>query len=196
GLGFGTPQQVFTGFGNYTKVFQDPTFLPGLGRVLLFGVVQVPVMLGLALLLALLLDGTAARFPQLFRIAFFLPYAMPGVIGALLWSFLYHPALSPFLDIVNVNFFSPAMLLWSIGNIVTWAYTGFNMLVIYSSLKSIPRDLYEAAELDGCSPWRIAWHIKIPLVRPALVLTALFSIIGTLHLFNEPAVLRNLQPGS
>ncbi|MFE5091786.1 carbohydrate ABC transporter permease [Streptomyces sp. NPDC056638] len=195
GLGFGAPRTVFAGLDNYTRVLTDSTFLKGVGRVLVFGLVQVPVMLGLALLLALLLDSQVARFKRFFRVAYFLPFAIPGVIAAVLWAFLYMPGISPLNDVgrsigVDVGFLSHDVILFSIGNIVTWSWTGYNMLIIYTSLQSVPKELYEAAELDGCSGFRIAWHIKVPLVRPALTLTGIFSIIGTLQLFGEPMVLR------
>ncbi|MFI7407527.1 carbohydrate ABC transporter permease [Streptomyces sp. NPDC049627] len=188
GLGFGTPERVFAGFDNYAKVFDDGIFLSGVGRLLLFGFVQVPVMLGLALLLALLLDGTAARCKPFFRLVYFLPYAVPGVIAAIVWAFLYTPQISPF----GLDLLADDVVLGSIGNIVTWTWTGFNMLVIYSALQAVPRDIYEAAAIDGAGPLRIAWQIKIPMVRPSLALTAVFSVIGTLQLFNEPRVLSDV----
>src|SRR6266480_2513802 len=95
GLGLGAPTIVFNGLSNYQQVIQDPGFYTSVGRVLLFGIVQVPIMLGLALLLALLLDSTVVRFKPFFRLAFFVPYAIPGIIAALLWGYLYDPALSP-----------------------------------------------------------------------------------------------------
>lgn len=188
GLGFGTPERVFAGFGNYAKVFDDGIFLTGVRRLLLFGFVQVPIMLGLALLLALLLDGAAARWKPFFRLVYFLPYTVPGVIAAIVWAFLYTPQISPF----GLDLLADDVVLGSIGNIVTWTWTGFNMLVIYSALQTVPRSLYEAAAIDGAGPLRIAWQIKIPMVRPSLVLTAVFSIIGTLQLFNEPGVLSDV----
>jgi multiple sugar transport system permease protein len=196
GLGFGPVSTVFNGLANYLQVIHDPQFWPGVGNVLLFGVVQIPVMLGIALLLALLLDSAVARFKSLYRIAFFIPYAIPGVIAALLWDYLYDPELSPIvkgmssLGLGTIDFFGQKIVLWSIANIVTWTWTGYNMLIIFAALQAIPSELYESARIDGASGWRIAWSIKIPLAAPALVLATLFSIIGTLQLFNEPAVLR------
>ena len=183
------------GLGNYSDVFHDPNFYSGVGRVLLYGIVQVPVMLGLALLFALLLDSTVVRFKALFRLAFFVPYAIPGIIAALLWGYLYDPSLSPIvkgfssLGLGSPDFLGPQTVLWAIANIATWTWTGYNMLIIFAALQAIPGEIYESARIDGCSGWRVAWHIKIPLVAPALVLTGIFSIIGTLQLFNEPQVL-------
>src|ERR1043165_5308276 len=78
-------------------------------------------------------------------------------------------------------------------NVVTWIYVGYNMLIIYSSLLSIPTEVYEAARLDGAGPVRTAWSVKIPLVLPAIVLTTVFSIIGTLQLLAEPQVFRSFS---
>ena len=160
--------------------------------MLIFGAVQVPVMLGLALLLALLLDSPLVKGKKFFRLAFFAPYAVPGVIAAIMWGFLYSPNLSPFTALTeNVDFLGADLVLWSIANVVTWVYVGYNMLIIYSALLAIPTEIYEAARLDGASQARIAWSIKIPLVAPAITLTAIFSIIGTLQLLAEPQVFKS-----
>jgi multiple sugar transport system permease protein len=195
GLGLGAATVDFNGLGNYADVFHDPNFYTGVSRVLLYGVVQVPVMLGLALLLALLLDSTVVRFKAFFRLAFFVPYAIPGLVAAVLWGYLYDPQLSPIVKVLSglglgtVDLLGPGTVLWSIANVATWAWTGYNMLIIFAALQAIPTEIYESARLDGCSGWGIAWRIKIPLVAPALILTCIFSIIGTLQLFNEPQVL-------
>ncbi|RLP76914.1 sugar ABC transporter permease [Mycetocola tolaasinivorans] len=187
---------VFAGFSNYAQALEDSNFITSIGRMLLFGIVQVPVMIALCTLLALLLESASARWPGLFRAAYFLPYGIPGVIATILWSFLYTPGLSPLLDAaqvvgVEINPLGSELVLWSIANIVTWTYTGYNMLIVIAQLKSIPGELYEAARLDGAGPVRIARSIQLPLIRPALMLTTVFSIIGTLQLFAEPQVLAN-----
>jgi multiple sugar transport system permease protein len=188
---FGAPTQVFGGLSQYALVFQDTEFWSSLGRVLLFGIVQVPVMLALALILALLLDSPLVGGKKFFRLAFFAPYAVPGVIAAIMWGYLYSPSLSPFRFVTsNVNLLGGGTVLWAVANVVTWVYVGYNMLIIYSSLLAIPTEIYEAARLDGASQWRIALSIKIPLVVPAIVLTAVFSVIGTLQLLTEPLVFR------
>lgn len=191
---FGPATQVFGGLTQYVQVFQDTAFWTSVGRVLVFGVVQVPVMLLLALVFALLLDSPLLRGKKFFRLAFFAPYAVPGVIAAIMWGFLYSPALSPFSDLTaNVDFLGADLVLWSIANIVTWVYVGYNMLIIYSSLLAIPQEIYEAAKLDGANHWQVAVRIKIPLVMPAIILTAVFSIIGTLQLLAEPQTLRSFS---
>lgn len=191
---FGPATQVFGGFTQYAAVFQNDEFWASVIRVLLFGVVQVPIMLGLALLFALLLDSPLLKGKKFFRLAFFAPYAVPGVIAAIMWGFLYSPTLSPFSAVTqNVSFLSADLILWSIANIVTWVYVGYNMLIIYSALLAIPTEIYEAAKLDGANNWQVALKIKIPLVTPAIILTAVFSIIGTLQLLAEPQTLRSFS---
>jgi multiple sugar transport system permease protein len=191
---FGPAVQVFGGLTQYIQVFQNEPFWSSIGRVLLFGAVQVPIMLGLALILALLLDSPLVRGSKFFRLAFFAPYAVPSVIAAIMWGFLYSPNLSPFTAVTSqIDFLSAEAVLWSIANVVTWVYVGYNMLIIYSALLSIPQEIYEAARLDGAGQFRIAWAIKIPLVVPALVLTGIFSIIGTLQLLAEPQVFQSFS---
>jgi multiple sugar transport system permease protein len=191
---FGPPVEVFGGLSQYALVFQNGPFWASVLRVLEFGIVQVPVMLSLALVFALLLDSPLLRGKRFFRLAFFVPYAVPGVIAAIMWGFLYSPNLSPFTDLTRaVPFLSADLVLWSIANVVTWIYVGYNMLIIYSSLLAIPSDITDAARIDGAGQLRIALSIKIPLVAPAITLTAVFSIIGTLQLLAEPQVFRTFS---
>jgi multiple sugar transport system permease protein len=193
-LGLGASHTVFAGFGNYSLALHEPDFIASFGRVLLFGVVQVPVMIVMATVLAFLLEMVSRRWSSFFRATFFLPYGVPGVIASLLWGFLYVPGVSPivslFKDIgINVNFLGYHAVLWSIANIVLWEFVGYNMLIIIAQLKAIPGDLIEAARVDGAGALKTNLHVRLPLIRPALILTVVFSIIGTLQLFNEPEVL-------
>ncbi|MFK4638244.1 carbohydrate ABC transporter permease [Paenarthrobacter histidinolovorans] len=189
----------FAGFGNYAQALADGSFVASIGRMLLFGIVQVPVMIVLCTVLALMLESASAKWPGFFRAAYFMPYGVPGVIATILWSFLYVPGLSPLFDAAKLVGLTPDFLgansvLWSIANIVTWSYTGYNMLIIVAQLKAIPVELYEAAKVDGASTWRVARSIQLPLIRPALMLTTVFSIIGTLQLFAEAQVLKTVAP--
>ncbi|PSK90192.1 carbohydrate ABC transporter membrane protein 1 (CUT1 family) [Murinocardiopsis flavida] len=198
-LGLEGSRTVFVGLDNYIEAFNQLGFIEGFGTVALFALVQVPLMLALATLLALLLETLSDRWAGLFRAGFFLPYGVPGVIASLLWGFLYTPGTSPITELLGraglqVDFFGYDTVLWSLVNIAVWQFAGYNVLVLVAQLKAIPRDLYEAAAIDGASLWTIAWRIQIPLIRPALVLTAVFSIIGAMQLFSEPLVLQLLAP--
>jgi len=196
GLGFGPTLTVFAGLSNYIHVVSSQTFRGGVGHIFLFGVVNVPLTLGLALVLALILDMKITPVRGFWRTVYFLPYAVPGVVGAILWAFLYEPQISPYSRILahlgagQVNFLSSGMVIWSIVNIVTWEWTGYKMLIMTASLNAIPEDQLEAARVDGCGRVKEAWFIKIPQIFPALIMTGLFSIIGTLQLFNEPFLLQ------
>ena len=197
GLGIGAATVSFVGLANYAQALQDQEFIAGVLRMLLFGIVQVPIMLGLALLLALVFDSSFAIFKQFFQFSAFLPYALPGIVASILWSFLYLPGVSPVVSALQAlnlphNFLGPGSVLWSIANIVTWQWTGYNMLIIFAALQALPRDIFEAARIDGAGEWMINTRIKIPLVFPAVILTAVFSIIGTLQLFSEPMIVRTL----
>jgi multiple sugar transport system permease protein len=191
---------VFVGGQNYLQAFQDGSFWEGVRRMLLFMVVQVPVMLCLALLFALILDSGVAKLRTLFRLGFFLPYAIPSVVAALLWGYLYSPSFGPFTQLASSlhlpapGFLTESGMLASIGNIVTWQWTGYNMIIMYAALQAIPPELYEAALVDGATGWKVARYIKIPLIAPALVLTCVFSIIGSLQLFNEPQIMETIAP--
>ncbi len=182
---------TFVGFDNFALAIGSAPFWTGMGRVVLYGLFQVPVMIVLALGLALLLDSFVVRRPGAFRLAFFLPFAIPGVIAAMMWLYLYTPEVSPLLPYLpeGTNLMAPGTVLFSMANMTTWTYTGYNMLIFLAALQTIPRDLYEAARLDGASAWQIATRIKVPLVRGAALLAVLLSIIGTIQLFNEPMVM-------
>lgn len=196
-LGLGRPAVGFGGLENYRLALDQTEFVESFGRVLLFGAVQVPLMLLLSLTLALLLDQVSQRWAGLLRASYFLPYGIPGVIATIMWGFLYVPGISPISDLLGAaapDFLGYDNVLWSIANIVIWEFAGYNMLIIVAQLKSVPQELYEAAKIDGAGPWQTALRIKIPLVRPALILTCVFSIIGTMQLFAEPLVLRILAP--
>ena len=190
---------TFVGLGNYADVFSDAKFWDGALRVLLFLLVQVPIMLGLALIAALAIDSGRLRGAQTFRLVIFLPYAVPGVVAVLMWGYMYGTSFGLAADLNDllgtaIRPLSTGWVLTSIANIVTWEFVGYNMLIFYSALRTVPEDLYEAAALDGAGPIRTVFSIKIPAIRGAIVIATIFSIIGSFQLFNEPNILRNLAP--
>jgi multiple sugar transport system permease protein len=199
GLGLGGATRKFVGLENYQLGLTDSAFMNSVLRVVLFACVQIPVMLFISLVLALLLDALTSRVAGRFRILLLVPYMIPGVVAAIVWINLYSPDVGPLTPLGKVfgfgwNFFAPSMVWPSIGNLLTWHGIGYNMVILYSALQGVPRDLFEAARLDGASELRIALSIKIPFVRGALVLTGMLSIIQMLQIFNEPALFRNVTP--
>ncbi|MFI7018966.1 sugar ABC transporter permease [Streptomyces coeruleorubidus] len=199
GLGLGGATTEFVGLENYGKGLSDSAFMTSILRVVLFACVQIPFMLLISLVLALFLDAVTSKVAGRFRILLLVPYMIPGVVAAIVWINLYSPDVGPLTPIGDLfgfdwNFFAPSMVWPAIGNLLTWHGIGYNMVIIYAALQGVPRELFEAARLDGASELRIALSIKVPFVRGALVLTALLSIIQMLQIFNEPALFRNVTP--
>ncbi|MEU0093354.1 sugar ABC transporter permease [Kribbella sp. NPDC006257] len=186
---------VFVGLGNYADALKDQHLSAGLLRIIKFFFLQVPLMIVLATVFALIIDSGRVWAPKLYRLAFFVPYAVPAVVASLMWGYLYGPKFGALTNLAadaglpNPGFLSPEHLLTSIANIVTWEFTGYNMIILYAALRAIPTELYEAAQIDGAGPVRVALTIKLPLLKPALGVIVLFSIIGSFQLFNEPRVL-------
>jgi multiple sugar transport system permease protein len=190
----------FVGLANYGQALADPRFWSSVERVSLLLAVQVPVMLLLGLGAALALDSARLRWAPLYRLSIFLPYAVPAVVAALMWGFMYGNQFGLVANIDNYfhvhlpDPFSSGLVLASIGNVVTWEFVGYNMLIFYSALRVIPTELYEAADIDGASGWQVVRRIKLPALRPAILIATIFSVIGSFQLFNEPNILKPLSP--
>jgi len=201
GLGSKSRTEVWAGLSNYARSLSDPEFLPSVYRIAGYGLIVVPTMLGLALVMALLLDSNRTRpsIARFARISIFLPYAIPAVIASLLWGFLYLPRVSPLTDALEPfgltppELLSSSWVLWAVANVAVWGGTGFNMIVIYTALRAVPTSLYESARIDGASELAIARRIKIPIVLPSLIMTFVFSLIATLQVFAEPITLKPLS---
>lgn len=198
GSAFAPPETVFVQLDNYAGVLADPTFWSSLGRLGVFAIVMVPLMMGTAILLALLLDLPRVRARAFSRTAIFLPYAVPSVIAALMWGFLYVPQISPVYQFASgLGIELPALLTGTfvqvaIVNVVLWGGIGFNTIIIYTALQSLPKEQIDAARIDGCDELRIARYVKLPHVVPATLLTGLFSVIGALQIYSEPQMLSTL----
>jgi multiple sugar transport system permease protein len=192
----------FVGLDNYRQALTDPNFWSAFLRVSLFLVVQVPIMLLLALLVALAIDSGRLYGRNFFRVSIFLPYAVPAVVATLMWGFMYGSQFG-LIGSINESLgtslpdpLQPSWVLASIGNIVTWEFVGYNMLIFYSALRTVPGTLYEQAEIDGAGEFRIIRAIKLPAIRGALVIATIFSVIGSFQLFNEPSILQSLAPNA
>ncbi len=190
----------FTGAANYTQTLHSGDFWSGVIRVVIFGAIQIPVMLAIAFFFACVFDLRVVKLGGLWRTIFFIPFAIPAVVGAVMWSFLLEPQFGPFTHLANAlgftgtNFYSPGLMLPSIIVIVIWEWTGYNMVILYTALKSVPRDVVEAAILDAAPLWKIIVKVKLPMVRPAIVMLVFLNTIGALQLFTEPLILSYYQP--
>ena len=199
GLATGT---TFAGIDNYTRAFSDPSFRKGLWFVLKFSLVVIPLQMIVALVAALVLDEVTGRLARFSRLVIFLPYAIPAVLGALMWGFLYSPSFGPIEQIsalVNVQapfLLSQGNIFYGLLNVVTWQWAGYYMIIIYAALRSIDSSVYEAARMDGANARQIAFRIKVPLVSSALTLILIFSLIGTLQFFTEPQILGPIANGT
>ncbi|GAB2882073.1 carbohydrate ABC transporter permease [Streptomyces mayteni] len=191
GLGFEGPRDVFVWLENYGDVLTDAAFHDGVLNVAAYALLHIPLMLGGALLLALLLDGATVRLRQFWSLAVFLPYAVPGVIAVLIWTYLYSPNIGPLNDVLPWDPLGSSGVLPSIVNMATWQWMGYNMIIFYTALRTVPREVLESARVDGAGPVRTALGIKVPMIRPTVFVALVFTVIGSLQLFTEPLVMRN-----
>lgn len=188
------------GLANYTTTFRSAQFWGGVERVAIFAAIQVPLTLALSFFFAALFDLKVVKFGALFRVAFFLPYTVPAVVAAIMWSFLLIPQYGVYTRLVGTlgapktNFFSSDLILPTIIVIVIWEVMGYNMVIFFTALKSIPGEVVEAAVLDGATLWGVILRVKLPMVRAATVMLTFLNLIGALQLFTEPSILGTFQP--
>jgi lactose/L-arabinose transport system permease protein len=205
-LSFTTNQkgvQAFVGLENYARLVTDPLFRIALGNTVLILVVQVPIMLVLAILLAVAFNSRLLKARAVFRVAYFVPIVMGLVAYGILFSALlnYDNGLVNYLlttiGLPRVPWLAdPLWAKMAIVLALSWHYIGMNAVIYLAQLQSIPQELYEAAAVDGATRRQQLWHITLPGLRPAIVLTVVLSTIGTLQLFDEPYVLTNGGPNN
>lgn len=189
---------------NYTRMFQDAVFKRSIGNTFLYLIIEVPIMLVLAILLAQLLNNKHLKFKGFFRTCVFLPCATSLVSYALIFKSLF--ATQGLINTIlvklgilesNFNFLGTG---WSAKIIIIvaliWRWTGYNMVFFLAGLQNIEYSVYEAAKIDGASGWRTFWSITVPLLRPTIVMTAIMSINGTLQLFDESVNLTKGGPAN
>ena len=189
---------------NYTRMFQDAVFKRSIGNTFLYLIIEVPIMLVLAILLAQLLNNKDLKFKGLFRTCVFLPCATSLVSYALIFKSLF--ATQGLINTIlvklgilesNFNFLGTG---WSAKIIIIvaliWRWTGYNMVFFLAGLQNIEYSVYEAAKIDGASGWRTFWSITVPLLRPTIVMTTIMSINGTLQLFDESVNLTKGGPAN
>ncbi len=194
----------WTGGTNYVRMFKDPVFVQALKNNFIYLIIQVPIMLISALVLASLLNNKDLRFKGLFRTAIFLPCATSLVSYAVIFRSLF--AVDGLVNIVLIklgilstgyNFLGhPSSARIVIILALIWRWTGYNMVFYLSGLQNIEYSVYEAAKIDGASPFQSFFRITIPLLKPTILLTAIMSTNGTLQLFDESVNLTNGGPAN
>ena len=191
-------------YNNYARMLQDRMFKTAMGNTFLYLLIQVPIMLVLAILLAQLLNNKDLKFRGLFRTMIFLPCATALVSYAIIFKTLFatqglvNSALMS-IGIIkeNINWLGqPGTAKAVIIIALLWRWTGYNMVFFLAGLQNIDYSVYEAANIDGASGWQTFWTITVPLLKPVIVMTGIMSINGTLQLFDESVNLTNGGPAN
>lgn len=193
---------VFAGLQNFKRLLSDQYFYTSLKNSLIYLIIQVPIMTLLAILLAMSLHNGITKLKGLFRTIYFIPFIVESVAYSLIFVLLFQErgVINFLLSIINI---SPVMWLtqtWParflIMLIMTWRWTGYNMIIILAGLQSIPNDYYEAATIDGANAFHKFVNITIPMLKPVILFSTILSTIGTLNLFTEPYLLTNGGPNN
>ena len=189
---------------NYTRMFKDKLFMRSVGNTFLYLLIEVPIMLILAILLAQILNNKDLKLKGFFRTCVFLPCATSLVSYSLIFKSLF--ATNGLINSIlvnlgilesNYNFLGNAKSAKVIIIIaLIWRWTGYNMVFFLAGLQNIEYSVYEAAKIDGASSWKTFWNITVPLLRPTIVMTMIMSINGTLQLFDESVNLTNGGPAN
>jgi len=191
----------FIGLQNYRRLLNDPMFWAALRNTLYFVIVGGPLSVLVSLGAALLVNHRLVRFQGLFRTLLFLPVVTTLVAVAVVWRYLYHPrygflnyllglaGLSPIDWLGDPEWAMPAIILMAV-----WKNFGFNMVVFIAGLQSVPRRLYEAAEIDGADGWRQFRYITLPMLAPTFLFVTVITLIGYFQLFAEPYVMTQGGP--
>ncbi len=193
-------QLKWVGFDNFTRLFEDTVFLKSLRNNAIF-VLTVPICMAISLLIAVTIDRNV-YLKGFFKVAFFMPYISSVVAIAVVWQVLFHPSQGPInqvlmsLGIENPPLWiaDPNFALISIMIIQIWISIGFNMIIYLAGLQSIPRDLYEAADIDGANAWIKFRHITLPMISPTSFFLFITGIISTFKVFDLIAVLTKGGP--
>lgn len=196
------PRNVrFVGLENYAQLVSRPLFWKSLGNTLYFVLAGVPLSIAVSLGAALLLDSKLARFRAFYRTAYFAPVVTTLVAVAVVWRYIFHTryglmneglaqlGLGPVDWLGDPRWAMPAIILLAV-----WKNFGYNMVIFIAALQSVPRDLYEAARIDGASAWRQFRSITLPMIAPTLALVGIITTAGYFQLFAEPYVMTEGGP--
>jgi raffinose/stachyose/melibiose transport system permease protein len=201
----GLGDEVFIGFDNYAKLFTNEEFLAGLLHVFTWAFWSVLIQLPLAFLIAFSLTFYVNKYTKPLRAVYYLSNIMPSAIMAMLGKFIFapkHGIISSFSRTVgwkwleSIDFLGdPNLAFWAVFAIATWAYLGFPIIYLMARIEQIPREIREAAELDGATGWRYAWNIVLPDLGYPLRILAVLCTVGSLKLFDLPNMMTTGGPG-
>lgn len=191
-------EKSFVGLANFAAILKDEQAMGSLGNTLLLTVAILFVQNGVGLLLAL---GVHAKLKSkaLLRVVFFAPVVVSPVMVAFLWKYIYNPdpsaGLNGLLGLEVDWLGDPSVALWSIAGMVVWQYAGYSMVIFLAGLEGVPRELHEAAMIDGASTWQRFRYVTWPLLAPAVTINMMLSTIGGLKLFDQVFAATNGGPG-
>lgn len=187
---------------NWPRILNDPAFRKALWNTLTIMAVQVPLMLVFSTGLAIALNSKLLRFKGLFRFAFFAPVVVGEVAYSAIFRLMFNTDFGSVNDalegigLARLDWLNdPTLSFWVIVIAITWRWAGYNAIILLAGLQSIDDEIYEAARLDGASRARMIFRITVPLLRPVLLFALVLSIIGTMQLFTEPALITKGGPG-
>ncbi len=189
GLG---PLESFVGFQNYQQVLSDKIFQGAVSHSLFIVALSLLLQLPLAMALAITLVRGNLRGKRIFRTIFFVPYVFSEVITAFIWMYVYHPRgglINTVLAAVIPGFETQAWLaerdtvMWAIFFVLTWKFFGFHMLLYMAGLQNVPRDVEDAARIDGANESQLLRFVTLPLMGPTIRLTVFLSVLGSLQQF-------------
>jgi ABC-type sugar transport system permease subunit len=198
--GIGDPSWV--GLANYRRLFTDPSFLASGTNTLIFVLASVFVVMPLALVAATALNARGVRAREVFRVGYFLPIVLSPLLVSIVFTIVFdyefglaNAVLRGLVGLPPVEWLNtPGWARVAIVLVLIWRYTGYLMIYFLAGLQNIPRDLYEAAELDGAGVLRQFWHVTVPMLRPVTAFVALTVVIGAAQIFEEPFILTNGGP--
>lgn len=193
----------FVGLDNYQRLLQDPLFWTAFRNTLYFVLIGGPLSVAVSLAAALLLNAQLVRCKGVMRTIFFLPVVTTLVAVAVVWRYLYHPRygvlnyLLGWFGVAPIDWLGdPVWAMPAIILLAVWKNFGFNMVIFIAGLQSIPERLYEAARIDGATPWQQFRHVTLPMLAPTFLFVALMTMIGYFQLFAEPYVMTQGGPAN
>lgn len=201
----GLGDEVYIGLQNYARLFGDAEFRAGLVNVLAWAFWSVVIQIPYSFFVAYSLCVYRNRITAPLKAIFFLANVLPSAITAMLGQFVFAPRYGVIASLANqfkwtwlqrIDFLgNPDIAFWSVFAVATWAYTGFGIVYLMANIEQIPKDIREAAELDGANRWQYAWYIVIPMVSYPIRILAILSTVGSLKLFDLPYLLTRGGPG-
>lgn len=180
-----SPTMSWVGWSNYVNAIHDPVFLLSLRNTVEYAVVVTVAKNVLGLGLALILNR-AIRFRAFFRTASFVPVLISFVVCGILWSWIFNTVFGladHFLQLLGIHHYpgwlsDPHIALWSVMWVDVWKWTGFHTVLFLAALQAVPKELYDAADVDGASAWRRLLHVTLPSIRPVIALSTMLALTG------------------